>query len=282
MRNIFSLRINLFILVFLIFINALAANPGDKFCQLSVSEINQILTQLQKDCPDFEDRFRAITFKRLNTPYSLKPIGDGKCYDPNPVFNIATTNCTAFILTNVALASARTYQQAGSAMAYLNYYPVLSGQDPINYQNRIHYTTHRLLTSDYFYLITDSIANKSEQRTINLVLNRQKNGSHFLPIDWEGNVELNYIPRENIAKETLSRFPAVCGVGIIRKELFEKGIIIGHEGIVIDGEDFIHASLAAGKVVQENFYSYTQKRRKRDGKFVCDGIVVYKMKEVKE
>lgn len=80
----------------------------------------------------------------------------------------------------------------------------------------------------------------------------------------------------------LQRFPHVCGVGIVRKELFAKGIIIGHEGIVLDGENFIHASKAAGKVVRENFYSYTQKRRKTDGKFACDGIVVYQMKEVKE
>jgi len=282
MKKIFLSLINLLLLQCYIFNVVSVAKQDKDFYQLSSSEINQLLSQLRKDCPDFENRLRAITLKRLDTPYSLKPIGDGKGYDPNPVFNITTTNCTAFILTNVALASGRFYEQAESFMAYLNYYPVVPGKDPINYQNRIHYTTHRLLTSDYFHLITDSIANKSKQRTINLILNRKEDGTHFLPIDWEKNVELNYIPRKNISKDMLKRFPPICGVGIVRKELFEKGIIIGHEGIVFDGKDFIHASLAAGKVVQENFYSYTQKRKKPDEKFVCDGIVVYMMKEVKE
>ena len=282
MKKIFLSILNLFLLQCYIFNVASFAKQDKDFYELSTTEINQLLSKLRKECPDFEDRLRAITLKRVNTPYSLKPIGDGKGYDPNPVFNITTTNCTAFILTNVALASARSFEQADSFMAYLNYYPVASGQNPINYQNRIHYTTHRLITSDYFYLITDSSADKSKQRTINLILNRKLDGTHFLPIDWQKNVELNYIPRKNISKDLLKRFPHICGVGIVRKELFNQGIIIGHEGIVIDGKDFIHASLSAGKVVRENFYRYTQKRKKPDGKFVCDGIVVYNMKEVKE
>ena len=281
MKTIILSIVKVFTLLLFIFNITAVAKPGESFYQLSPAEINVLLVHLQKECADFQDRLRAITLNRLDTPYSLKPIGDGKGCDPNPIFNVATTNCTAFILTNVALASGQSYEQAESLMALVHYYPVDAGKDPINYQNRIHYTTHRLLTSDYFYLVTDSVANKSEQRTINLVLNRQKDGSYFLPLEWQKNVELNYIPRKNITREILSRFPAVCGVGIVRKELFKKGIIIGHEGIVIDGEGFIHASLSAGKVVRENFYNYTQKKRKRDGKFVCDGIVVYKMMEAK-
>jgi len=257
-------------------------NPAKEFNHLSASEIDQYLPRLHKAHPSFDDRLRVIALRRLGTPYYLKAIGDGKGYDSNPVFNIRTTNCTAFILTNVALASARSYQQANSAMAHINYYPVPAGQNPINYRNRIHYTSHRLKSSNYFYLITDSIAVKSEQRTINLILNRQQDGSRFLPIGWEKQIELNYIPRKHITKDLLKRFPKVCGVGIVRKELFAKGIIIGHEGMVLDGKYFIHASLFAGKVVKEDFYRYTRKRRVTDGKFVCDGIVIYRMKEVRE
>jgi hypothetical protein len=282
MKKIFLLLIHLFILSCCIFNTASTAMQKKDFYELSPTEINQLLSKLRKNYPDFNSRLRAITLQRLNTPYSLKPIGDGKGYDPNPVFNLTTTNCTAFILTNVALASSRSFEQAESFMTYVNYYPVASGEDPITYKNRIHYTTHRLLTSDYFYLITDSIADRNKQRAINMVLNRKQDGTHFLPLNWQENVELNYIPRKNISKEMLKRFPRICGVGIVRKGLFNKGIIIGHEGIVIDGENFIHASLAAGKVVQENFFNYSQKRRKLDGKFVCHGIVVYKMKEVRE
>ena len=281
MRLKFLSRIKIFALLIFIFSETSVAQAGEHFYQYSVSEINQLLQQLQKNCPDFEDRLRAITLKRLNTPYELKPIGDGKGFDPYPVFNIATTNCTAFVLTNVALSCARTYGQAESLMAYIHYYPLDSGQDPISYQNRIHYTSHRLLFSNYFSLITDSVANTKEQRKINLILNRQQDGSFYLPLDWEKKVELKYIPRKKINRKMLKRFPRICGVGIVRKELFAKGIIIGHEGFVLDGKKFIHASMAAGKVVMEDFFNYTQKRRKINHKFVCDGIVVYLMNDVK-
>ena len=62
--------------------------------------------------------------------------------------------------------------------------------------------------------------------------------------------------------------------------MFKKGIIIGHGGIVIDGKYFIHASLYAGEVVKEDFYGYTREKRITDGKFVCDGIVIYSMEKV--
>jgi len=250
------------------------------FFRLAPAKIDQMLDQLFLQFPNFEDRLMAIALDRIGTPYNLKAIGDGAGFDANPVFSISTTNCTAFILTSMALASAQTYQQAEKLMTYLNYYPSKNGENPITYQNRRHFTSDRLLNSPYFKLITDTISEQKDRQTIKLMLNRQENGTHYLPIVWEKEVELEFIPRDKISSTILQRLPRVCGVGIVRNELFAKGIIIGHEGLVFDGKYFVHASRDAGKVIKEDFYFYTQKKRKQDNKFICDGMVVYQMMEV--
>jgi hypothetical protein len=252
-----------------------------KFFRLTPDEINELLPRLHEQIPDFESRLHALAKMRLDTPYEFNAIGDGAGNQSKPIFRVDKTNCTAFVLTNIALASAINYQQAESLMIYLNYYPHVANNNPISYKNRIHFTADRLLTSEYFELITTSIAQAGELDTVRIVLNRQEDGAHFLPIDWEKAVELPYIPKKYINRELLERMPAVCGIGVIQKELFKKGIIIAHEGILFDGKDFIHASKFRRKVIQQNFLSYSRKKKLDSSEPVCDGIVIYLMNEVK-
>lgn len=273
----------LLILCVLISFNSLEnlAPPSKKFFRLTINEINELLPRLHDQFPDFQARLHALSKIRLDTPYEFKAIGDGSGFEPEPIFRVDKTNCTAFILTNIALARASNYQQAESLMTKLNYYPSEEGNNDVSYENRRHFTSDRLLTSEYFELITTLIAQPQELDTIRLVLNRRSNGSHLLPINWEKEIELPYIPTEFITKQFLERLPAVCGVGIIQKELFPKGVVIAHEGFLFDRKDFIHASKDAYKVKQEDFFRYSRKRKKGSLKPVCDGIVLYLMKEVK-
>ncbi len=250
-----------------------------KMHTFSKQEIDALLPRLHQKFPDFNDRLRALCQLRMGTPYDIRALGDGAGREPNPVFRVDKTNCTVQILTNVALANATSYAQAESLMAYINYYPVAEGENPIYYENRRHYTSDRILTSDYFEAITTKIAKPSELDTVRIVLNRQSDGSHFLPVDWEKKIVLPYIPKSKVTPELLKRLPGVIGVGLVRRSLFNKGIIIAHEGMIVDGKDFVHASSAAKKVVQEDFYSYMQKKRK-GGKPLSDGIVLYLMKEM--
>lgn len=252
-----------------------------KMYTMSKQEIDTLLPQLHQKFPDFNDRLRALCQLRMDTPYDIKALGDGAGREPNPVFRVDNTNCTVQILTNVALANATSYAQAESLMAYINYYPVAEGKNPIFYENRRHFTSDRLLTSDYFEAITTNIGKPAELDTVRLVLNRQSDGSHFLPVDWEKKIVLPYIPKSKVTQELLKRLPGVVGVGLVRKSLFNKGIIIAHEGMILDRKDFVHASSAAKKVVQEDFYSYMQKKRK-NGKPLSDGIVLYLLKELPE
>lgn len=253
-----------------------------KIYQMSRQEIDLLLPTLQKQYTDFASRFHALALLRLGTPYNFKAIGEGSGIEPNPVFRIDQTNCTAFVLTNMALASAANYQQAESLMTYLNYYPAPEGKNPITYENRRHFTADRLQTSDYFELITTAIARSEELDTIRLILNRQEDGSHFLPIAWEKEIELPFIPKAFITRELLERLPTLCGVGVIQKDLFKKGIIIAHEGILFDRSEFFHASKYKRKLVREDFYRYTRKKKFNGDGPVCDGIVLYLMKPVEK
>lgn len=250
-----------------------------KMCTMSKQDIDALLPLLHQKFPDFNNRLRELCRLRLDTPYDIKALGDGVGREPNPVFCVDKTNCTVQILTNVALANAFSYDEAESLMAYINYYPVAEGENPVYYENRRHYTSDRLLTSDYFEAITTNIAKPSELDTVRIVLNRKSDGSHFLPVDWEKEIALPYIPQSKVTPELLKRLPGVVGVGLVRKSIFKLGIIIAHEGMILDGTDFVHASSTAKKVVQEDFYSYMQKKRK-NGSPLSDGIVLYLMKEV--
>ncbi|MDZ7263330.1 MAG: DUF1460 domain-containing protein [candidate division KSB1 bacterium] len=250
------------------------------FQYFSRKEVNQFLETLQREGVQFEDRIRVIATARLGTPFEWQAIGEGSGIEPAPIFRIDRTNCTAFILTTMALASAQSFHQAESLMTYLNYYPLPAGQNPVSYHNRIHFTSDRLLTSPYFEIITNAIAEPTMLDTARVILNRQEDGTHFLPLDWEKEVELAYIPRTHITPALLQRLPAVCGVAVVQKELFKNGIIIGHEGILLDGKDFIHSSKYTRRVVREDFYRYTRKRKKYVLTPVCDGIVLYQMKPV--
>ncbi len=252
-----------------------------KFFQLTPAEVDVLLPQLHHQFPDFQTRLYVLAQLRLNIPYDFKAIGDGSGFEPKPIFRIDKTNCTAFVLTNMALASAMSYSQAESLMTYLNYYPQGNGKYPVSYDNRIHFTSDRLLTSPYFELITTQLAPAEQMDTVRLVLNRQSDGTHFLPINWEKEIVLPYIPRQFITSELLSRFPAVCGIGVIQKELFAKGIAIAHEGVLFNQKDFFHASRDVGRLKQEDFLHYSKKRKKGSLTPVCDGIVVYRMKEVR-
>ena len=55
------------------------------------------------------------------------------------------------------------------------------------------------------------------------------------------------------------------------KAYFKMGLIIAHEGIIIDNKDIIHASQEFGKTVQMNFLDYYF----ADNKARFDGVVFF-------
>jgi len=65
----------------------------------------------------------------------------------------------------------------------------------------------------------------------------------------------------------------VCGVAFVKKEYFKLGIVIAHEGYLIDRSDLIHASSEFGETVNVNLIDYL----KKDEKYRFDGVMFFKV-----
>ena len=64
--------------------------------------------------------------------------------------------------------------------------------------------------------------------------------------------------------------------GLVKKSYFKMGIVIAHEGYLIDQTNLIHASSEFGKTVNVNFLDYLFK----DGEPRFDGVMFYKINPI--
>ena len=92
-------------------------------------------------------------------------------------------------------------------------------------------------------------------------------------MDWSSREEIQFLPIENITKELLSGLPNICGIAFVKRSYFKMGIVVAHEGYLIDQEDLIHASSEYNKTVNVDFMDYLLK----EGKSRFDGIMIYKI-----
>lgn len=251
----------------------LAALPGSAtgggasppaFWDLSQSPLDARLAQWQDSVPALDDRVRAILLARLGTPVRLGCLGEEAPPDTEPVFRLDEADCTVLVLTTAALAHARTLAQAESNMAYANYREV-EGKRPITYETRLHFTEDRLDASPYFRDVTASIVPESLLASATLTLNKKENGDRLLPIPWERPITLRYLPTPLATPRLLSGFPPLVGVALIKKATFRIGLAAAHEGVLLDGKSFIHASSEDRRVVRVSFQEYLAKHVHFDG-----------------
>jgi len=241
-----------------------------KLYELSSTEINSILKEIWQRFPEKEERLKALAILRLNTPYQLGCLGEESGRDKDPIFRLDTTDCTTFVLTNVALLHSRNLEDAREMMRYLNY-----REEDITFENRLHFTTDRNIVSSYFCDITEEIAGMDRLITTNIVLNRS-NGDRLIDIDWKKEMTLKYIPNKNITKELFQILPKSIGIAFIRKRDSEIGLDVAHEGFLFDNQLFLHASLIDKKVVAINFWDYYFAKENYAPRF--DGVIFFEIK----
>lgn len=198
---------------------------------------------------------------RLGTPYQLGCLGEELGRDKDPIFRLDVTDCTAFVLTNVALLHAQNLEEAKDMMKFLNYQPENKGTGAMEYEitfkNRLHFTTDRNVTSPYFQDITERIAGENKVKKKELVLNKVKtDGKRLIDINWEKEIVIKYIPNEYITKELLDSLPKVVGIAFIREGDEKIGLDVRHEAFLFDGQFLFHASSTQRKVVDIDFSRY--------------------------
>ena len=244
-----------------------------KLYELSPAEISPILEELWERFPNKAERLKALSILRLGTPYQLGPLGEESGRDKDPVFRLDVTDCTAFVLTNVALLHSQNLEEAKEMMKFLNYRPP---NFEITFENRLHFTTDRNTVSPYFRDITAEIAGLDKVREKKIILNKIKtDGKRLIDINWEKEIVIKYIPNEFITKEFFKKFPKTIGIAFVKKGDEEIGLDIRHEGCLFDDQLLVHATPTEGKVVEIDFFEYYFGK---EGNPRFDGIILFEIK----
>jgi len=193
------------------------------------------------------ERVAAWAFLQVGMPYELGPLGEEAPPDTQPVIEFRTTDCAVMNLTAAALAHGRDAGGERAAMARANYRDARIG-----YATRFHFTTDRLDGSPYYRDITRRVGGSAvRHRTV--ALNHRKDGSRWIPIDWERSREVYYLPRSwaphFIAAYEQGKVPAAMGVAFVDTARMRDGLDVVHESLLWKGRTLLHASSRTGRVV---------------------------------
>ena len=243
---------------------------------LSEIEFESYLPQFQERFPNYHERIKALNFWRVGTPYGLFCLGEESGKDTDPLLRADSSDCTVHVLTTLAFAESYTWQNARDAMVDIHYKMDENGEKKPTYKSRWHYTSDRILHHERTVDITLSVASENELEKVEIELNKKDDGSEFLDLNWSSNETIHFIPTGNVKKTLMMNLPSVCGIAFVKRSYFKMGIVIAHEGYLIDQTNLIHASSEFGKTVNVNFLDYLFK----DGEPRFDGVMFYKINPI--
>ena len=243
---------------------------------LSETEFEFYLPQFHERFPNYHDRLKALNLWRVGTPYDLFCLGEESGKDNDPLLRADSSDCTVHVLTTLAFAESFTWQNARDAMVDIHYKMDENGEKKPTYISRWHYTSDRLLHHDRTVDITSSVAHENDLEKVEIELNKKQDGSEFLDLNWSSNETIKFIPTVKITGKILLNLPAVSGVAFVKKSYFKMGIVIAHEGYLIDQTNLIHASSEYNRTVNVDFLSYLF----NDGDPRFDGIMFYKINPI--
>ena len=251
--------------------------------QLSPAALDSVLGSLARTVPRFEDRLRALALARLGAPYVLGCLGEGSPEDRDPVFRVDQVDCTVLVLTTAAMAQAQGLAEAERWMGPANYRRSDSGVCTVSYPNRLHFTEDRLDASLFFADVTRGLAAPSELREVDIVLNRQASGEGLMPIGWERPIKVAYVPADKLPA-VLARAPDLVGLAFVRESYRTKGLLVAHEGLLLDRQCLLHASTESKAAVLVDFADYFFRPQDPDsaraGRPRFDGAILYTVHEI--
>jgi len=243
---------------------------------LSETEFEFYLPKFHERFPNYHDRLKALNLWRVGTPYGLFCLGEESGKDIDPLLRADSSDCTVHVLTTLAFAESFTWQNARDAMVDIHYKMDDNGEKTPTYISRWHYTSDRLLHHDRTVDITSSIAHENDLEKVEIELNKKEDGSEFLDLNWSSKETIQFIPTVNITENILLNLPAISGLAFVKKSYFKMGIVIAHEGYLIDQTNLIHASSEHKKTVNVDFLSYLF----NNGEPRFDGVMFYKINPI--
>ena len=264
-----------FIFYFLFFTNSCTKTKWidtlPKPWTLSEDEITKILPKFHEKYPDFHTRLLAFSLWQVGKPYELFCLGEEQGRDADPIFRLDVSDCTVHILTSLASAQSQSWSDAKSKLIQIHYKPNAIGESFPTYSSRWHYTSDRIEDNPSTKNITNNLVLPDELKSVSITLNQKANGKEFLDLDWKKSIYINYIPSDNITSEIFEKLPVISGVAFVKESYFYTGLIVAHEGMVINNKNIIHASSEYGKTVNMDFMEYYFRH---DGP-LFDGVLFY-------
>jgi len=239
---------------------------------LSEEQISELLPQFYEHYPKFEDRLKAIVLWRIGTPYEEFKLGEETPPDDDPLFRLDVSDCTVHVLTSLALAQSRNWTESKENMINIHYKEDEFGNITPSYDTRWHFTTERIHLSPYTYDISEELFEPGVLKNVDISLNEKSDGTSLLEMNWSKNLKISYIQNSLIDQNLLRKLPKICGIAFVRESYLKNGLLVAHEGILLDRKDLVHASSEYGKTVNVNFLEYYF----RNGEPRFDGIMVYK------
>lgn len=217
--------------------------------QCSMQEMDALLPELERRFPAFDDRVEALAKLYLGAPYVVDPL----THEMTDWLPYQKTNCTMLVLYVAALARSHSLAGAREHMRLLHY-----RGGAVGFRSRYHFTEDRITDPDNRYFAEATVPyarDKKSLRRVTLELNRKKNGELLLGNrlgSWTKKITLAYVPRAGFLPELLVPLPHVTGIAFVKKDNWDKGLIVGHEGLLIAG-DLYHASPQKGVVVVKDY-----------------------------
>lgn len=91
--------------------------------QMSPAEVDSYLDTLGREQDRFPRRLERIALEALGTPYTDGPLGEGPegTYDKDPLMDLSRADCVTFVEQSVALAAAKSYQEAFDGLQHIRY-----------------------------------------------------------------------------------------------------------------------------------------------------------------
>ena len=241
---------------------------------LSEEEFENFLPEFHKKYPDFHERLIAINLWRVGTPYQAFCLGEEGGVDTDPIIRIDSSDCTIHVLTSIVFAESHSWENARELMVKLHYKSITKESTP-TYSSRWHFTSDRILNHGRTPNMTDQIVDKSLMKFVEIDLNRKNDGTEFLDLNWTSKEKIGYLPTEKVSEEILQKLPSICGVAFVKESYFKMGVVIAHEGFILDKGTFIHASSEQKKTVSTQFLNYLIKEEKPR----FDGVMFYEIIE---
>ena len=238
---------------------------------LTESEVSELLPEFHSHFPDFHDRLKAFALWQVEKPYEIFKLGEEKEPDTDPIIRLDVSDCTVHVLTSLAFVQSDSWEDAREKMIHLHY----KDHQP-NYTTRWHFTSDRILSHPLTVDMTKTLLPIEKLITANVTLNQKGNGEELLELNWKREIEASYIPNDQINEKLLKKLPNVCGVAFVKESYFKSGIVIAHEGMIIDNQFLIHASSTAGETSKIDFLKYYF--QKQEGLF--DGVMIYEFRSM--